>query len=39
MPVTKRGGHWYMGRRRYASKAKALRAYRAYLAKTGKKGK
>lgn len=40
MPVVKRGKYWYIGRgkAKYKTKAAALRAYKAYLAKKhGKK--
>ena len=39
MPVHKKGRFWYMGRKRFKTKAAALRAYRAYLAKKKKKWK
>lgn len=38
MPVVKKGKYWYMGGRKYKSKASAERAYKAYRAKKyGKK--
>ena len=37
MPVRKKGHYWYMGKRKFKSKAAALRAYRAYLAKKKKR--
>lgn len=38
MPVRKKGKSWYMGNKRFSSKAKAERAYKAYKAKKyGKK--
>jgi len=39
MPVRKKGRYWYMGSKRFKSKAAALRAYRAYLAKKRRKRK
>ena len=33
MPVVKRGKFWYMGSKRFTSKAAAERAYAAYRAK------
>ena len=33
MPVVKRGKYWYMGSKRFKSKAAAERAYKAYRAK------
>lgn len=33
MPVVKRGKYWYMGSKRFTSKAAAERAYAAYRAK------
>lgn len=37
MPVRKRGRFWYMGSKKFKSKAAALRAYRAYLARKRKR--
>jgi hypothetical protein len=37
MPVRKKGRYWYMGRKKFKSKAAALRAYRAYLSKKKKR--
>ena len=37
MPVTKKNGHWYMGSKKFSSKAAADRAHRAYQAKKRKK--
>lgn len=37
IPVHKKGNAWYMGSKRFSSKAAAERAYKAYLAK--KRGK
>ena len=33
MPVRKKGRFWYMGNKKFKSKAAAMKAYRAYLAK------
>lgn len=33
MPVVKKGKYWYMGSKRFKSKASAERAYAAYRAK------
>ena len=37
MPVRKKGRHWYMGKRKFKTKAAALRAYQAYLARKKKR--
>lgn len=37
MPVRKKGRYWYMGRRKFKSKAAAKRAYRVYLARKRKR--
>jgi len=39
MPVKKKGGYWYMGKKKFKSKAAAERAYTAYKAKKHTKGK
>ena len=39
MPVKKKGGYWYMGSKRFKSKASAERAYKAYQAKKHSKKK
>lgn len=33
MPVVKKGKYWYMGSKRFKSKAAAERAYKAYRAR------
>ena len=39
MPVRKKGKYWYMGSKRFKSKAAANRAYSAYRAKKYSKRK
>lgn len=39
MPVHKKNGKWYMGSKKFKSKAAAERAYRAYKAKKHSKRK
>jgi len=39
MPVHKKGGHWYMGSKKFKSKASAEKAHRAYQAKKHAKRK
>jgi len=39
MPVKKKGGSWYMGSKKFSSKAAAERAHKAYQAKKHTKQK